>query len=270
MPYMRRRVRRFGRTQRVVRAAPTKAVRYNYVSSTTAFPLTGGSQVLGSSAFILNAITRGTGITTRDSNRIRGLSLDIRGGFTFNPFREPINSLRNAYNEPEGNPGFWRSSQECALIVAWSPVTNTALPQLNNYYALTPGTSLIDTWSLPASTEYPILRILYRKDYAFTTLPVSGHAPGGTSTSAIPSDSAGDSVRVAKPGLRQVKMSLRVPLTTVFNDTGVTPSIADIASGTLILYLLGDYGPHVLGSNPSNVQRPRLSFEARYSFVDLD
>lgn len=269
MAFSRRRIRRFGRIQRVVRAPATKAVRYHYVSHAGTFPITGGSQILGSTAHVLNGVSRGTGITARDSNRIRGLSLDIRGGFIFNPFRNIASSLQQAYNEPEGNPGFWRSSQECSIIIAWSPVTNSALPQLTNYYALTPGVSVVDTWSLPLSTEYPILKILYRRDFAFTTQAVAACAAGASSTTAITSDAPGNVIHAARTGIRQVKISLRVPMVTVFNDTSSAPVIADIASGTLIMYVLGDYPSYVPG-NPQHLNRPQLNFESRYSFVDLD
>jgi len=266
----------FGGSRRVVRSAPTRVVRSTFSSRTGSYrlyPITGGIQVESpnatttGSAVLLNNVVRGNSITERTSNRIRMLDLVIRGGFVFNPHHP-----NTALNTTDNNMGFWSKQQDVSLIIAYIPVSVAAMPQLSSYYQTTPGVANVDTWSLPLTTQYPTMRILYRKDYSFKVQAIAATAlaaatqivPGGT----FPANS-GYVVTHAPIGVRNVKIRLRCPFQTVYTDTAVAPSWGGIASGSLVMFLMGDYVAPTTGV-PDLLQRPLLAFESRLNFVDLD
>lgn len=268
----------FGGSRRTIRAAPTRVVRSAFVSRSAAFrmyPSTGGGQVESTpgplaqgSAVLLNSIVRGNSINERTSNRVRMLDLTIRGGIAWNPYAPN----GNCQNTQDPNTAWWTKQQDFSLIIAYIPVSVAALPQLTSYYQQTPGSSVVDTWSLPLTTQYPTMRILYRKDYNFKVIPVSTTA-AAAATQIVPSGAfpanAGWTVTCAPMGVRQVKIRLRVPYQVVFTDTAIAPSFGGIASGCLCMYMLGDYVTGS-GSPPTVDQRPLLTFECRLNFVDLD
>lgn len=272
MVVRRSRIRRFSRRRRaqaaprrVVRALPLRAVHFHSISNIELFPVAGVAvPTPGVGHNMLNAIPRGTSLIERTGNRTKLLSLIIVGGISFNPFRSAFgpSAVNSGFNTNNGDPGHWRYSQDVSLIIAWSPVSNGTVPSLLNYYAPSPN-GAVDTWSLPLITDYPQLRILYRKNFQFNVRPI--HSETGTPENPV------RCVFALPPRVRNVRIKLPLRnLMTTFASGATVPTLADVASGSLFIYFLGDYSSGPSGGNPENFQRPIFSYESRLAFTNLD
>lgn len=236
-----------GRLQpRLVRSAPLRAVHFYSAGVAGAFPQTNGT------GYLLNAVQRGTGIENRNGNRIRMMSLIVTGGIMFNPYRSTVTATT-----PNISPTLtdvWQQGQDMSLLIFYCPQPLTTLPLLSDYFQPNLISSVVDTWSLPRINDIPTMRLLYRKNFAFKTVP-----NGNNSTTVA--------FLTAPPHVRPVRVKLSIPMMTHFNNTSFVPVIGDIASGSLLLYLLGDYPS---GSGPATAQRPIFNFEYRLAFTDVD
>lgn len=243
-----------GKSQpRLVRSMPLRAVHFFSTYQSQASPI--GARVGNMPMTLMNPVQRGSSIQERTGNRIKNLSLLLNGGIIFNPYATGFGTVGI-------NSGIisqrYQTGQDCALIIAWSPTQLASAPTLAQVYGLTPGNSQIDTWSMPLVTDLPTLRVLYRKNYQFRCVPNGNNS----STQALYSAPAGYTpVRI--------KLNLRGAMTT-FNNTPGVPAVGDIVSGSLWLFLLGDYVDPPAAGIPEFYQRPNLIYEMRIAYTNMD
>jgi len=203
---------------------------------------------------LMNPISRGSSIQERTGNRIKNLSLLLNGGIVYNPYAAGFSGVAPNTGAVSQR---WQTGQDCSLIIAWSPVQLAAAPTLTQVYGASPETGNVDTWSMPLVTDLPTLRVLYRKNYSFKCVP-NGNTSG---TAAVYS---------APPGYAPVRIKLSLSgLMTTYDNTSGLPAIGNIVSGSLWLFLLGDYGTPIAGV-PEYYQRPNLIFEMRLAYTNLD
>nr|UBJ25924.1 hypothetical protein [Red panda circovirus 4] len=251
------RASRYRRLQpRLVRSAPLRAVHFateGLVYSNGKVPIVNGA----TSWTVLNVLNRGSSITERTGNRVRMLSLLINGGIRFNPFATAPNMM-----SPNCGPvaSVWQHEQNMSLILAYIPSampSDGIPPLLDTYYDPNPTTGTVDTWSFPKVTDVPQMRILYRRDYVFTTVPVGAHTAAPFQQNFA-----------SPPRHRTVKLKLPLNLMAAYKNVPGATQSADILDGALVLFLLGDYS-YAVGS-PESWQRPRFIGDIRLAFTNID
>lgn len=202
---------------------------------------------------LLNGITRGTSIVERTGNRIKMMSLLIRGGLYFNPYQTAFFSYTSPLLGAIANAS--ALSQDFVLMVAYSSAPLAANPTASTILA--PSTSgNVDTWSMPLVTDFPTMKLLWAKRYTMKAFPF-----GNNGLTQL--------IGAVNP---VIPVNLSIPLrglsATYTNVTGA-PLVGDIVSGSLWLMMLGDYGVPS-GTAPQYYNRPCFAYDARVAFTNLD
>ena len=225
---------------RLVTAAPLRAVHFHTVTNT----MLAQSSAPG---LLLNNPVRGQSITNRTGNRIKMMSLIINGGFVMNPFG--VNASGTVSIDRR-----WQWEQQVSLLIFYVPAPTVVYMPLSDYFAIFPGQSAIDTWSLRRISEIPTMRLLKRVNISMQTQSVGPNGVANPIRTSPP----------AKPF--QLKINLD-QLTSFANDA--SPYDGGITGGALYMYLLGDYNLNAVGA-PANDQTVSFKFEARLAFTNVD
>lgn len=245
--------RTFGRQARLVRSRPLRAVHFFFTNSTSAAPVSPVANAALGATVLMNGITRGTSILERTGNRIKMMSLLIRGGIYFNPFQTAYYSYTSPNIGTVSNAS--RVAQEFVLMVAYSSAPLVAYPTASAILAPST-TGLVDTWSMPLVTDFPTMKLVWAKRFSMKTIP-NGNNGAVDLYAAVPP---------------VIPISLNIPLNglmTSFNNVTTAPAVGDIVSGSLWIMMLGDYGVPG-GSAPQYYNRPCFAYDARLAFTNLD